>query len=128
MPAVLYISGGNTANNFTPRNVKKEDDTYKDIDGASSFDSLERAVRPVGTAQTIDTAKLGPSLETVYTPPPEGHWSIRPKDDNAACEKMIAWIESRENWDDPKVPAEGQTHAFTDALLAARTGSKKRPK
>ena len=102
----MFRGGGNTDTNLTPRPGK---DTEGEKRGLSTFDTPEKAARPGEKVQEIDVAKLGPDLEAFKTP--DGHVSIRPKDDS----KLGDWASQR-----------GQPNDLTDQVRQGRVGEAKR--
>lgn len=84
-----------------------------DVDGLSTFDSLERAVDPGEKAQVIDTGKLK-TLLAVPTEPPPGHVCLTPGDPRFLAE----WAASR---------GTGTVHRLTQEVLSAIVDSARRP-
>jgi len=68
---IVYRGGSRTADNLTPR-------PGVDIQGLSTFETLELAVQPDGKAQSIGLFRLQAPLVGVPDAPPPGHVSIRP--------------------------------------------------
>ena len=67
---VVYRGGSRTPDNLTPR-------PGIDIQGLSTFETLEFAVQPGSKAQAIDVSRLPAPLVAVPDAPPPGHVSIR---------------------------------------------------
>jgi hypothetical protein len=95
---LLYRRGSKFPDNLCPR-------PGLDLDGLSTFDSLERAVDPGEKAQVIDTDKLK-TLLAVPAEPPLGHVCLTPADTQALTE----WAATR---------GTGTVHSLTLEVLAA---------
>ena len=102
----MYRGGSATPNNLTPR-------PGQDLDGLSTFDSLEAAVGPGGKAQVIDTTKLNTLCATCT--PPAGHVSISAGDAAANAE----WAATR---------GTGTAHPATQEVMDAIVDTVRRPK
>jgi hypothetical protein len=76
-----------------------------DLDGLSTFDTLERAVDPGEKAQVIDTDKLK-TLLALPAEPPAGHVCLTPRD----AEVLAEWAATR---------GTGAVHPLTAEVLAA---------
>ncbi len=107
VPQLVYRGGSATPANMTPR-------PDLDLDGLSTFDSLEAAVRPGGKAQVIDTTKLR-SLCATCTPPPPGHVSISAGDAAANA----SWAATR---------GSESIHPATKEVMDAIVDTVRRPK
>jgi hypothetical protein len=83
-PTNLYINGGQTASNLTPR--------LRDTDGLSSFDTLERGVKLGQKGVCIAVSCLADGgLQAVKTGEDPGHYSISPIDPQGLAD----WLQSR---------------------------------
>jgi hypothetical protein len=71
LPKIVYRGGSRTPDNLTPR-------PGLDIQGLSTFETLELTVQPGGKAQVVDLSRLQAPLVGVADAPPPGHVSIRP--------------------------------------------------
>lgn len=105
---LVYRSGSASWDNLTPRSG--------DLDGLSTFDSLERAVKPGGKAQVIDTSKLR-LLTAVLSEPPEGHVSLTLVPHDPVC--LTQWAAAR---------GTGTIHPLTQDVYDAIVDTAKRPK
>lgn len=80
------------------------------------FESAEQALSEspsAAKAQKIDVSLLPPELMAVPTPPPEGHRSLRPRDDS----ELDQWASTR---------AGGALHPFTAAIQQAIVDEERR--
>ena len=104
---LLYRRGSKFPDNLCPR-------PGLDVDGLSTFDSLDRAVDPGEKAQVIDTSKLKTML-AVPTEPPPGHVCLTPGD----AQSLAEWAATR---------GTGVVHPLTTELLSAIVDTVRRPK
>ena len=111
---LVFRSGGHTPDTFTPR-------PGLDLEGLSTFDTLEAAVKPGGKAQIIDMAKVEQPLVGVPDAPPPGHVSIR---SGAAITETV--LQETADW--AATRGTGVVHPLTDTLMRARVGEARRPK
>ena len=111
---VVFRSGGHTPDTFTPR-------PGVDLEGLSTFDTLEAAVKPGGKAQIIDMAKVEQPLVGVPDAPPVGHVSIR---SGAAVTQTV--LQETADW--AATRGTGVVHPLTEKLMRARVGEARRPK
>lgn len=107
---LVYRGGSDSADNLTPR-PGKDTDAGDPKRGLSTFDSLEKALRPGEKAQVIDTSKLT-SCGAHCTP--DGHVSLRP----GTQEELEAWAKTR---------GTGDVHPLTKEVKEAVVGTVKRP-
>jgi RHS repeat-associated protein len=98
----VFRGGSSSDANLTPR---PGNDTVGEKRGLSTFDTPEKAAKSGEKVQEIDVAKLGPDLEAFKTP--DGHVSIRPKDDS----KLGDWASKR-----------GQSNDLTDQVRQDESG------
>jgi hypothetical protein len=106
---LVYRRGSKFSDNLTPR-------PGIDLDGLSTFDSLERAVKPGEKAQVIDTEKLQ-NLTAILNEPPPGHVSLTlvPGD----SQMLEAWARTR---------GTGVIHPLTREILDAIVDTVRRTK
>jgi hypothetical protein len=106
---LVYRRGSKFPDNLTPR-------LGIDLDGLSTFDTLDKAVAPGGKAQVIDTSKLQ-RLTAVPTDDPPGHVALMPVP--ADVNLMQAWASTR---------GSETIHPLTQEILDAIVDTVRRPK
>jgi hypothetical protein len=104
---LVYRRGSKFPDNLCPR-------PELDLDGLSTFDTLERAVEPGEKAQVIDTSKLR-SLMAVAAEPPPGHVCLTPGDPMLVAQ----WAATR---------GSGLVHPLTQDVLNAIVDTVRRRK
>lgn len=105
---LVYRRGSKFPDNLTPR-------PGIDLDGLSTFVSLEAAVSPGGKAQVLDTEKLR-QLSAVPTADPPGHVVLTVVPSNPQL--LQAWSATR---------GSGIVHPLTQELLDAIVDTVRRP-
>jgi hypothetical protein len=112
-PRYLYRGGSGTPHNLVPR--------LSDMDGLSTFDTLERAARPGEKAQVIDPSRLK-TLLAYADPADPGHYALRPGD-NAPL--LRAWAATKEA---QRERQDRFLHPLTEEVAAAIVREARRPR
>jgi hypothetical protein len=112
-PTVVYRGGARTPANLTPR-------PGVDVEGLSTFKSLEQAARPGGKAQVIDVDRLKPGGLSAVPDAPSGHVSLRPGAElTPEVQQAIRdWAATRLGaLADPSAPMHPYTRTIWDAII-----------
>jgi hypothetical protein len=114
-PVVVYRGGARTPANLTPR-------PGVDVEGLSTYTTLELAVRPGGKAQVIEVSRLKQGgLSAVPDASPAGHVSIRPGVELTpeVQQAIRAWAGTRPGaLADPAAPMHPYTRAIWEAIIS----------
>src|SRR5262249_58614576 len=111
-PKIVYGGASRLPDNLTPRRGL-------DIQGLSTFETLELTVRPDGKAQVIDLSRLQAPLVGVPDAPSPGHVSICP---GLALTPEV--LHSTAEWASSR--GTGILHPYTQALMEAIIGEVRR--